>query len=160
MKQADVIEARVAREQQWIYDAHIAGYTKPRIRALALEPVARGGLGRAVSMSEIRTAIDEVRTAQGSIIGTREERIEKRHALYDDQILLALAARQKAAELGTIDVQAEKLLLDVLAAQGRMHGDDAALRVEAEVTTRDAVTDELNAMLARLGVDETIEAQP
>ena len=111
-------------------------------------------------MSEIRTAIDEVRTAQGSIIGTREERIEKRHALYDDQILLALAARQKAAELGTIDVQAEKLLLDVLAAQGRMHGDDAALRVEAEVTTRDAVTDELNAMLARLGVDETIEAQP
>lgn len=152
-KGTDLIEARVAAEQQWIYDAHLSGMTKPRIRALALEPVESGGLGRVVSYSEIRAAIDAVRAANGSIIGTKEERVERASLILDEQIMLGLAARRAAALENRIDYDAEKMIQAALDRKMRMHGDDAATKIEAEVTTRDAVAEELNAMLLRAGRD-------
>ena len=149
----DLIEARVAHEQQWIYDAHLAGHTKPMIRALALRPVEEGGLGRVVSFGEVRAAIDAIRSSNGSIIGTKDERVERASLLLDEQIALGLAARRRAAAEDRIDYDAEKLIASALDRKAKLHGDDAATKIEADVTTHDALADELNAMLARAGRD-------
>jgi hypothetical protein len=153
MTGTDLLEARVAREQAWIYEAHLAGHTKPHIRALALAAPEDGGLGRTISFAEIRAAIEAVRQSNGSIIGTKEERVEKASLLLDEQIELALAARRIAAAESRIDYDAEKLLVTALDRKAKLHGDDAAQRIEADITTRDAVAEELNAMLARAGRD-------
>lgn len=150
-KGTDLLAAKVAAEQQWIYEAHLAGYTKPRIRALALESPDAGGISRRLSMGEIREAINAVRTAQGSVIGTREERIEKTSHILDEQIELGLAARRMAAADNRIDYDAEKLIAAALDRKAKLHGDDAAQRVDVDVTTHDRVTEELDAMLARAG---------
>lgn len=151
----DLLEQRVAFEQQWIYDAHLAGHTKPHIRALAMRPASEGGLGRIITFSEIRAAIDAIRQSNGSIIGTKDERVEKASLLLDEQIELALAARAQAAAMDPprIDYDAEKMLQAALDRKSKLHGDDAATRIEADVTHRDAVTEELNAMLIRAGRD-------
>lgn len=149
---AELIEARVLREQQWIYEKHLAGHPKPTIRAMSLEPVERGGLGRsnAVSFPEMRAAIAEIRTSNGEIIGTKAERVERYTLRYEEQIELALAARSAAAAENRIDYEAEKLLASAQTALAKLHGDDAATKIEAEVTTRDGVLDELNEALAAL----------
>lgn len=147
----DLIEQRVIREQQWIYDAHLAGCTKPRIRVLAMAPVEEGGLGRILSYSEIRAAITEIRASNGSIVGTKEERVERYTLRYEEQIELALAARAAAAADNRIDYDAEKMLQAAQDRLAKLHGDDAATKIEAEVTTRDGVLDDLNAALISLG---------
>ena len=99
------------------------------------------------------------RAEQGEIVGTREERIERRQHELDELALLARASLGRAAKLGALDVHAAKVLLDARAAEAKMHGDDAALRIEADVTTHDAVLDELNAALVAMG-EEPVRAEP
>ena len=152
----ELLEARVAAEQQWIYDRHLAGCTRQSIRELACRPVEAGGLGRIIAHSEIRSALDAIRTSQGSIIGNKEERVERYTARYEEQIELGLAARARAAVEERIDYDAEKLIANATAALAKLHGDDAAQRIEAEVTTRDAASAELDAMLARLDAEATV----
>jgi len=150
---AELIEARVLREREWCWAAYVAGYPYPVIRTMTILPPSEGGLGYPLDVTAIKALVAEHRAEQGEIIGTREERIERRQMRLDQIALDAQAAMRTARELETIDVHAAKVLLDVMAAEGKMHGDDAALRIEAEVTTRDGVLDELNASLAVLGMD-------
>lgn len=152
-RNADLIEARVAAEQEWCWAQYVAGYPYPKIRALSTLPLEEGGLGlpSGLSVSAIRSLVAEYRVAQGQIIGTREERIERRQIEYDEIALHAKRRIAAAAELGAMDKDAVKVLLDARAAEARMHGDDAAQRIEAEVTTRDGVMDDLNAALVALG---------
>jgi len=150
---AELIEARVLREREWCWAAYVAGYPYPVIRTMTILPPSEGGLGYSLSVQAIKTLVTEHRAEQGEIIGTREERIERRQMRLDQIALDAQAALRRAREEEEFDPQAAKALLDVMAAEGKMHGDDAALRIEAEVTTRDGVLDELNASLAVLGMD-------
>lgn len=148
----ELILASVMREREWAYDRRIVdALAWPAIRSLALRPVELGGIGRDVGIATLKGLVAAHRADQGEIIGTREERIERRQHELDTLALAARASLAKAAAVGALDVHAAKILLDTRAAEAKMHGDDAALRIEADVTTHDAVTDELNAMLARAG---------
>lgn len=166
---AELIEARVLREREWCWQAYVAGYPYPVISTMSGLPESEGGLGRMLHVSAVKTLVAQYRAEQGEIIGTREERIERRQMRLDALGLQATQALTAPSEI-TVDMDskerreqriaearwrgdAAKLLLDVMAAEGKMHGDDAALRIEAEVTTRDGVLDELNASLAMLGMD-------
>lgn len=158
---AELIEARVQREREWCWASYVAGYPYPVIATMSGLPEAEGGIGRSLHVSAVKHLVAEHRAEQGDIIGTREERIERRQMRLDQIALDAQAAMRRAREPrvidgvelpGYFDEKAAKVLLDVMAAEGKMHGDDAALRIEAEVTTRDGVLDELNASLAVLGM--------
>jgi hypothetical protein len=149
----DLIAQQTLREQAWCYARRMEGYTFPMIRALANEPADAGGLGYDLSVSAIRSLVQAHREAQGEITGTRAERIERRQMLYEGQILRAQAAISRAAAVGALDPDAEKLLQSALAAEAKMHGDDAAQRIEADVTHHDGATAELFAMLDEVGID-------
>jgi hypothetical protein len=149
-----LISARLAHEQQWTYDRRIVdGLSWQAIRSLALRPDDAGGIGRNLSVGTLKGYVAEHRAAQGEIVGTRDERIERRQLEYDALALGARSALERAHEVGALDVHAAKLLLDVRAAEAKMHGDDAALRVEADVTHHDGATAELFAMLDEAGIE-------
>lgn len=148
----ELIAARVALEQEWAYERRIVdGLPWAAIRALALRPLEHGGIDRNVGVATLRALVAAHRAEQGEIVGTREERIERRQHELDTLALAARSSLAKAAKLGALDVHAAKVLLDARAAEAKMHGDDAALRIEADVTTHDAVLDELNAALVAMG---------
>ena len=149
---AELIEARVAREQEWAYYQRVvAGLPYPSIRALANRDPDEGGLGYDLSSGALVSLVAQYRAAQGEIVGTREERIERRQLEIDAVAREARASIQRAAEVGELDVHASKLLLDARAAEAKMHGDDAATKIEAEVVTRDGVMQDLNAALVAMG---------
>lgn len=157
-----LIEARVVLERAWVYERRIHdGMPWPAIRSLALRPDELGGIGRNYGIATLRGMVAAHRADQGEVVGTREERLERRQHEYD---VLALGARAALARKASdpdypgLDVNAAKLLLDVRAAEAKMHGDDAATKIEAEVTTRDGVLDDLNAALAAIGVDERVKS--
>jgi len=189
----DLVKARVILEQAWVYEQRIErGLPWSAIRAHALRPDKLGGIGRNLSVSALRSMVAAHRAEQGEIVGTRDERIERRQLEYDTLALLARGtitgevfepdlsifepdpedstrtaiekARAKADIESRVKIaaakmrgDAAKLLLDVRAAEAKMHGDDAALRIEADVTTHDAVLDELNAALVAMG-EEPVKA--
>lgn len=152
-----LIEKRILDEQAFAYDARIVrGLSWHAIRALALRPREHGGIDRNVSIGTLKDMVAAHRAAQGDVVGTREERVERRQLEYDELALLARAALVKAAEVEAVDVHAAKLLLDVRAAEAKMHGDDKPAEFKAEIVTRDAVDVEIEAMLAR--IDEKADA--
>lgn len=157
-----LIEARVVLERAWVYERRIHdGMPWPAIRALALRPDEAGGIGRNYGVSTLRGMVAAHRADQGEVVGTREERLERRQHEYDTIALGARAALARKAsdpDYPGLDVNAAKLLLDVRAAEARMHGDDMPTKIEAEVTTRDGVLDDLNAALAAIGVDERVKS--
>lgn len=147
----ELVAARVVLEQAWAYDRRIVdGMTWQMIRGLALRPDEHGGIGRNVGISTLKALVAAHRAEQGEIVGTREERIERRQHEIDMLALAARASIARAQAAGALDVHGAKVLLEARAAEAKMHGDDAALRIEADVTTHDAVDAELDAMLARI----------
>ena len=155
-----LIEKRILDEQAFAYEARIVrGLSWHAIRGLAMRPRDAGGIDRVVSISTLKDLVAAHRAAQGEVVGTRDERVERRQLEYDEMALLARAAL--AAKAGDpmypdVDVNAAKLLLDVRAAEAKMHGDDKPAEAKVEIVTRDAVDAEIEAMLSRL--DETVES--
>lgn len=151
-----LIEKRILDEQQWTYDRRVIdGLPWHAIRGLALRSWEHGGIDRNVPISGLKAMCDAHRAAQGDVVGTREERVERRQIEYDLVAQLARASLGKAAELEALDVHAAKVLLDVRAAEAKMHGDDKPAEIRAEIVTRDAILEELNAELIALG-EETV----
>jgi hypothetical protein len=150
-----LIEKRVLEEQAWTYEQRIVrGLSWHAIRALAMRPRDAGGIDRVVGISTLKDLVAAHRAAQGEIVGTREERVERRQLEYDELALLArgaLAAKASDPLYPGVDVNAAKLLLDVRAAEAKMHGDDKPAEAKVEIVSRDAVLDELNAELAAMG---------
>ena len=151
-----LIEARVLEEQEWAYARRILdGQPWHAIRALAMRPRDAGGIGRAVGIDVLKNLVAAHRVSQGEVVGNREERVERRQIEYDN---LALVARKALHDklnddlYPGLDVHAAKLLLDVRAAEAKMHGDDKPAEVKAEIVTRSAIDSEIDAMLARMGV--------
>lgn len=151
-----LIEKRVLEEQEWAYEQRIVrGLPWHAIRGLALRPRNAGGIDRNVGIGTLKEMVAAHRAAQGDIVGTREERVERRQLEYDTIALAARASLAKAGELEALDVHAAKVLLDVRAAEAKMHGDDRPTEIHAEIVSRDAVDAELNAMLSRIPEKET-----
>lgn len=169
----EIVAARAVLEQAWTYDRRIVdGMTWQMIRALALRPDELGGIGRNYGIATLKGLVAAHRAEQGEIVGTREERIERRQHELDELALLARASIARAAAGGVVkidgelveipprlDEKAAKVLLVARAAEAKMHGDDAAQRVDVDVTTHDAVLDELNAALVAMG-EEPVRAEP
>lgn len=156
-----LIEARVLEEQEWAYNLRIRqGMHWHAIRGLALRPAEAGGLDRNLAISTLKDMVAAYRAAQGEIFGTREERIERRALEYDEVALIARAELARSAEglveNGEVVVpphlneKAAKMLLEVRAAEAKMHGDDAAQRVDVEVTQRTQLDAEIDAVLERM----------
>lgn len=150
-----LIEKRILEEQQWAWEQRIArGLPWHAIRGLALRPRDAGGIDRNLGIGTLKEMVAAHRAAMGEIVGTREERVERRQLEYDEIALLARASLAKAAEVEALDVHAAKALLDVRAAEAKMHGDDRPTEIHAEIVSRDTVDAELNAMLSRIPEEE------
>lgn len=150
-----LIEKRILEEQEWAWTQRIArGLPWHAIRGLALRPRDAGGIDRNVGIGTLKDMVAAHRAAMGEIVGTREERVERRQMEYDEIALLARASLAKAAEVEALDVHAAKALLEARAAEAKMHGDDRPTEIHAEIVSRDAVDAELNAMLSRIPTEE------
>ncbi len=179
---AELIEARVVREEDFALEAWRARVPFPEMRRLALRPVEYGGLGYALSESALRALVKSARARHGDLSMTREERTERqaeeiddrgRRARYDlarahDTLAIPMPQRdefpdrsewidaleiwKRAVEAAARVIEsADKRLAAAQKDERDLFGLNAPTKIEAEVTTRDAVTDELNAMLARAG---------
>lgn len=150
-----LIEARILEEQAWTYDRRIVdGLSWHAIRGLALRPREAGGLDRNLGIGTLKDLVAAHRAAQGEIVGTRAERVERRQLEYDELALMARRNLARGAEVEALDVHAAKLLLDVRAAEAKMHGDDQPAEAKVEIVTRSAVEAELDAMLGRIPTPE------
>lgn len=185
-KSADLIEARVVREEEWALEAWRARVPYPEMRRLAALPPDAGGLGYVLNESALRGLVQSARSRHGETVMTRADRIDRQQAEIDERIRrasfdlrkwhafaqrpapdraefegaehpdiawrTALEAHGKMiAEAMKAVAEADRRLAAAMKDERELHGDNAATKIEAEVTTRDAVTEELNAMLIRAG---------
>lgn len=179
---ADLVAARVTREEDWALEAWRARVPYPEMRRLALRPVDEGGLGYALTESALRGLVQAARARHGETVMTRADRIERqqeeideraRRARYDlakahamtqtpppderpDETPLEYAKRlevwAKMIEGAHKAVEsADRRLAAAMKDEREIHGDNAATKIEAEVTTRDGVLDELNEAIIALG---------
>lgn len=147
----DLVAVKVLREQDWAYAQWLEHTSWQGMRVKANRPPDEGGLGYDLNLAALRGLVDGYREREGLVELTRAEARERRAHDLDLVHRAARASLRKAAAAGALDEKAAKLLLDVGRDEAKHYGTDEPVKIEAEVTNRDAVTDELNAMLARLG---------
>lgn len=150
-RESELIAIRVLREQDWAYSAWRSRLSYSEMsRRSSLSP-DDGGLGYRLSEQQIKKRLDGYRERmrpflEANAVTARERQI----AELDELSRLAQAALVKAAAGGKIDRDAARLLLDIHAREAKLLGLDAPTTVVADVRTRDAVAEELDAMLARI----------
>lgn len=147
----EIIAARVMREREWAYAGWLQHKTWTQLRVEASRPEREGGLGYDLSIQALRGLVEQARADRGDLTLDRAAHVERE--LHDLDLVqqLALVSIRKATELGAFDVAATKLYLEVGERRRKLLGLDAATEVKVDVTNHDAVTEELNAMLARAG---------
>lgn len=151
-KSAALLEARVATEREWAYARWLERLTWAQMRQAAILPPERGGLGYDLSPSALKGLVTQARADMGDTAMSREERVERMQAENDSMMRQLKAEIAEAVKTwGTIPEKAAKLLLDYQKREVELHGLAAATQVEATVVHKDAVTEELNAMLVRAG---------
>lgn len=165
-KHADLLAVKVLREQRWAYERRLDHLSYHEIRVLSSAPPEHGGLGYDVSehrlkglvtgyrerMAEVEAEeLDEHRARELADLDVAQRRVD---AIAEN----AARAVARAAELEALDVHASKVMLDATAqrraigeSRRKLLGIDAPQQIKADVVVRDAVTEELNAMLARAG---------
>lgn len=146
-----LLVARVAHEQRWAYARWVEHVPFPTMAADTMRSPEEGGLGYYLSAKVLRSLVATYREEQGDIVGTREEQRERDAITLDEQERDARRAIRRAQEVGALDVHAHALLLKVQERRAKLLGTDSPTEVAATVTVRDAVTEELNDMLARAG---------
>lgn len=163
----ELIALRTLAEQRWAYDARMAhlSYRDMRRRVAEAPPV---GLGYDLSEHTLKALVAGYRERMTDVHAIdldehRERELEDLDIAQRRTDLVAeLAAKSlaRAAELEALDVHGGKLLLDATSqrrtigeSRRKLLGLDAPTQVKADVIVHDAVTEELNAMLARAGRD-------
>lgn len=181
---AELVEARVIREEDFALEAWRARVPFPEMRRRALVE-----LGYAISESGLRALVKSARARVGDLAMTRDERIERQQAEIDERAARArfdlrkwhaaaqepqpdraeyddtaehrdaLAGWAKRVEVANKAIaDADRRLQAAMKDEREIYGDNAATKIEAEVTTRDGVLDDLNAALVSLG-REPVEAE-
>mgnify|MGYP001097938754 CR=1 FL=1 len=153
----DIIAARVEREEQWAYDRRNERLSLRQIRELSARLPEEGGLGYPLSEQVLRQRIDAYFTRIRTSLQTGvDERRARQEAEIDELIRLAVADIRDARAAGDVkaSAEAEARLLKYQEREAKIFGTDAPQRIEADVTRRDAVVDELDAMLARIGAED------
>jgi len=152
----EIIAARVEREEQWAYDRRSERLSIRQMRELvALEP-EKGGLGYPLSENVLRQRVDaHFKRIRATLHTGVDERRARQEAEIDELIRLAVADIRAARAAGDVkaSAEAEARLVKYQEREAKIFGTDSPTRIEADITTRDAVTDELNAMLSRIEVD-------
>jgi hypothetical protein len=165
----ELIALRTLAEQRWAYDARMAhlSYRDMRRRVAEAPPV---GLGYDLSEHTLKALVAGYRERMTDVHAIdldehRERELEDLDiAQRRTDFVAELAAKRLAAvdDLGVelLDEKAGKLLLDATSqrrtigeSRRKLLGLDAPTQVKADVIVHDAVTEELNAMLARAGRD-------
>ena len=148
----ELLVARVVREREWAYGGWLSHKSWAQLRIEAQRPESEGGLGYDLSQHALKGLVEQARAERGDLHLDREAQVERE--LHDLDLVqqLAAARMRQAAKVGGLDVHGTKLYMEAGAQRRKLLGLDAAVKVEAEVTHRDAVNDELEAMLARLDV--------
>lgn len=180
---AELVEARVVREEDFALEAWRARIPFPEMRRRAVDE-----LGYAISESGLRALVKSARARVGDLAMTRDERIERQQAEIDERAARAsfdlrkwhalaqepqperseyfdtadhrdaLAMWGKRVEVANKAIaEADRRLQAAMKDEREIYGDNAATKIEAEVTTRDGVLDDLNAALVSLG-REPVEA--
>jgi hypothetical protein len=149
---AALILARVERERAWAHARWMERMTYGQISALSALPVDLGGLGVHISHAGIRAMVAEYRESRGDVTMSRDERLERQSDELDE-IMRALRAEiaEYVEREGSVPANAVKLLLEAGKREADLHGLAAATKIDATVTHRDGLIDELNASLAALG---------
>ncbi|KQR86519.1 hypothetical protein ASF96_09140 [Microbacterium sp. Leaf179] len=152
-----MIAAKIAIEEQWAYDNKVARLSFAQMSRLAECAPAQGGLGYPIPASTLRIRAADYFTRIRSTLKTSvDERRARQEGEIDELVRLAVADIRTARAAGDVkaSAEAEMRLLRYQEREAKIFGTDAPQRVEAEVTTKDAVSAELDAMLARLDVEK------
>lgn len=151
-----VVAAKVATEEEWAYDRRSERLSWRQMRDLAPLPVERGGLGYPLGIMTLKTRADAYFEQIRSTLRVGvEERRSRQEAEIDELIRLAVGDIKTARQAGDVkaSAEAEARLVRYQEREAKIFGTDAAQRIEAEITTKDGVLDELNASLVALGLD-------
>lgn len=147
-----LIEARVVREREWMHARWMERMTFRQISAAAALPVEHGGLGIMVSPAGCKAMVHAYREDRGDVTMGREERRERQSDEIDE---MARAIRRDLARWaeehdGAVNLKLVEALLALGKREADLHGLAAPTEIKAEITTRDAVDAEIEAMLERL----------
>lgn len=150
-----LIEARVVREREWMHARWMERMSFRQISAAAALPVEHGGLGIMVSAAGCKAMVHAYREDRGDVTMGRDERRERQSDEIDE---MARAVRGQLAEhmenYGTVNLKLVEALLALGKREADLHGLAAPTEIKAEITTRDAVDAEIEAMLARLDAED------
>lgn len=175
-----LIQARVLEERAWMHARWMERMTFFQISALAAKPREMGGLGISVSPSGCKTMVTTFREDLGNVGMSRDDRRERQSDEVDmraraarsdlDDAYRALAAAKavleaepdadpsdrvahwKAVETAQKVIEAADRRLAAAQKDERdLHGLTAAAELKVDVVHRDAIIEELNAELAKLG---------
>lgn len=152
----EIVAAKVENEERWAYDRKQERFSIRQMTQLVALPVERGGLGYPLSEKVLRARMDAYFARIRESIQTGvEERRARQEAEIDELIRLAVSDIAAARAAGDVkaSAEAEMRLLRYQEREAKIFGTDAPQRVEAEVTTRDGVLEDMNAALVALGRD-------
>lgn len=165
-KHTELIAVRVEAEQRWAYAQRMAHLSYNEMRVKSSRHPEDGGLGYQLSEHALKALVNgylekmrEVHEVNAEELVTREladlDMQQRRAAVVAE---LAAEALARAHELEALDVHAAKTLLDADAkaraigeSRRKLLGLDQPTRIEADITVKDGVLEELNAMLGRAG---------
>ncbi len=148
---AELIQARILREREWMHARWMERMTYRQISALAAAPPDLGGLGITVSPAGCKAMVSAYREDRGDVTMSRDERRERQSDELDE---LARAIRHQLAatlrERERVDLKLVDALLAVGKREADLHGLAAPTEAKVEVTTRDSVDAAIDEMLARM----------
>lgn len=152
-KDRELVATKVGLEEQWAYDRRQERMSFRQMRQAAAFPVEQGGLGYSLGEATLKARVDAyfARIKDTLEMGI-DERRARQEAEIDELIRLATGdiARARAAGDVKASADAELRLLRYQEREAKIFGTDSPQRIEADVTTHDAVADELAMMLARI----------
>lgn len=154
--QSEIISEKVAREEEWAHDRRVERLSWRQIRDLAPLPREQGGLGYPLAVTTLQTrAAAYFEQVRGTMRTGVEERRARQEGEIDELIRMAVADIRAARAAGDVraSAAAEARLLKYQEREAQLFGIDAPARAQVEVTNHDAVAAELDAMMARLGMD-------
>ena len=162
---SELIAVRVLREQRWAYEARLAHLSYREMRGRVNRPESEGGLGYDLSEHALKALVKGYRDRMAEVeaVNLDEHRERELHDIDLAQRRLdavaEIAAKHiaRADEIGGLDVHGAKLVIGATR-ERRAHGEsrrrllglDAPQSATLDVTVHDAVSEELNAMLAQL----------
>jgi hypothetical protein len=151
-RSAELIAVKVMQEQRWAFERRLEHKSYAQMRDLVARPASEGGLGYDVSEPRLRSLVDGYRERMVEVeaVNLAEHR-DRELADLDMVQRYALAAINKAAAAHSFDEKAVAAFVKAGEQRRKLLGLDAPAESRVEVVASDAVTNELNEMLARAG---------